>query len=172
MYSEIHVHRLRLVRLLREVGGLGIDAIRDVVQAIENPTLSLHEVIGVAHRAISPTQIGDELAELDEVDELLDQLGWDVSPSAPDRHELAQTLASLRTLGRDLDATSFLPYARAVDPLAAQEVGSLSADVSPTEAVEHAVVGTVVYGAALSALRRLAHEHHSARRGGRDVHLP
>lgn len=163
-YSDVHVRRLRLVRVLREVGGLSIEAIREVVQATEDPSLSLHEVLGVAHRAISPAVSGHELPELVEVDGLLRQLGWDVSPKAPDRRELACALASLRSLGRDVDATAFLPYADAVEPLARREVGSLPADISPDEAVEHAVVGTVVYGAALTALRRLAQEHHSARR--------
>lgn len=166
-YSDVHVHRLRLVRVLREVGDLGIDAIRDVVGAIDDPALSRHEVLGLAHRAISPTAPRNELPELTEVDKLLHQLGWDVSPSAPDRYDLAQALASLRGLGRDVDATTFAPYAEAVGPLAAQEVDSLPTDALPTEAVEAAVVGTVVYGAALVALRRLAQEHHSARRHGK-----
>lgn len=163
-YSDVHVHRLRLVRVLREVGGLSIEAIRDIVQAIEDPALSLHDVLGVAHRAISPAAPRDELPEIAEVDELLRQLAWDVSPSAPGRHELARALASLRALERDIDATTFLPYAEAVEPLAQQEVDSLPAGISTDEAIEYAITGTVVYGAALGTLRRLAQEHHSARR--------
>lgn len=166
-YSDLHVHRLRLVRVLREIGDLSIDAIRGVVRAVEDPSLTRHEVLGVAHRAVSPVDPGEHLPELAEVDELLRQLGWEVSPTAPDRHELAQALASLRALGRQVDATTFLPHAHAVDELAAHEIATTPADASATEAVERVIVGTVVYGKALTALRRLAHEHHSARR-----HLP
>ncbi|HEX2028546.1 MAG TPA: MerR family transcriptional regulator, partial [Nitriliruptorales bacterium] len=166
-YSDVHVHRLRLVRVLREVGGLRIDAIREVVRAVEDPERSLHEVLGVAHRAISPGGAACGPSELAEVDELLAHLGWEVSPDAPDRHELAGALASLRSLGRDVDVRTFLPYAHAVEPLAGGEVQSLRADTPAEVAVEHAVVGTVVYGAALAALRRLAQEHHSGRRHGR-----
>lgn len=163
-YSEAHVRRLRLVRVLRDVGRLSIEDIRDVVQAVEDPELSLHEVLGVAHRAMALRGSADQQPELAEVDELLSELGWTVSPDAPDRYELAGALASLRALGRDVDARTFLPYAEAVGPLADAEVRSLSVETSAEEAVKHAVVGTVVYGAALAALRRLAQEHHSARR--------
>lgn len=86
-----------------------------------------------------------------------------MDPDAPDRHELARALSSLRALGRAVGPETFLPYANAVEPLAAMEVGSLPAGRSRDELVERAVVGTVVYGAALSALRRLAQEHHSSR---------
>lgn len=169
-YSETHVQRLRLVRVLREVGGLGIEAIRNIVAALEDPSRSRHQVLGVAHRALSPFGPGEPTDALDEVDGLLRRLGWQIAPSAPDRHGLAQALTSLRELGYEVDADVFLPYAQAVEPLAAQEVGGLPDDAQA--AVEHAVVGTVVYGAALTALRRLAQEHHSAQRRGETPRLP
>ncbi|MBA2576622.1 MAG: hypothetical protein H0V05_08260 [Euzebyaceae bacterium] len=71
---------------------------------------------------------------------------------------------SLRALGRDVDAdTVLLPHAHATDQLAAHEVARTAVDSLRAQAVEQVVVGTVVYAAALSALRRVAHEHHSAR---------
>ena len=163
-YSAAHVHRIRLVRALRDVGGLTIEAIRGVVQAIDDPGRPLHEVLGVAHRALAPVVLEAQTPDLAEVDRFLRQLGWDVSARAPARHELARALAALRGLGRDVDADTFLPYARAVEPLAEHEIGGVPTAVSTDEAVEYVVVGTVVYGAALAALRRLAQEHHSARR--------
>lgn len=93
-----------------------------------------------------------------------DWLGWQVSPDAPDRHGLAHALASLRSLGYSVDTDTFLPYAHAAESLAAREIVGLPADAPSEVAVEYTVVGTVVYGAALTALCRLAQEHHSARR--------
>lgn len=162
-YSDRHLRRIRLVRALQELGGLRIEAIREVVGAIDDEQCSLHEVLGVAQQAIS--SVGPaKCPELAEVDDLLRQLGWGVSPGAPARHELARALGILRDLGSDVTVDVFLPYAHAVEPLAEQEVGGVPADGATDEAVEYLVVGTVVYGAALAALRRLAHEHHSAQR--------
>ncbi len=36
-YSERHVERLDLIRALREVGGLGIEAVRRVLDAVDHP---------------------------------------------------------------------------------------------------------------------------------------
>lgn len=164
-YSDEHLQRLRLVRVLREVGGLGIEPIRAVLDAVDDPDRSLHEVLGTAHHALSPASPSDERSsEIDEVDALLQRLGWHISPSAPDRWALAETLAALRRLGRDVDVTTFLPHAQAAEQLAAVEVASIDASAGRGHAVEQAVVGTVVYEAALAALRRLAQEHHSSLR--------
>lgn len=166
-YDASHVARLRVIRTLRDVGGLGIHAIRAVLDAIDDPRRSLHEVLGVAHHALSPAAAAasePDLGELDEVDALLQELGWRVSAHSPDRRALAETLASLRRLGWDVDATTFVPHARAADELAAVETTSLDPADSRASLVEQAVIGTVVYETALTALRRLAHEHHSALR--------
>jgi hypothetical protein len=100
------------------------------------------------------------------VDRFLGGLGWRVSQAAPARRTLARALTTLRRMGRDADAAVFEPYARVADELAAREVATISSTGSRLEAVEGAVVGTVVFEAALVALRRLAQEHHSARRFG------
>jgi DNA-binding transcriptional MerR regulator len=161
-YGDEHEQRLRLVRTLREVGGLGIEAIREVVAALEDPERSLHEVLGAAHRALAPRVDGaPEPDAVGSVDELLEHLGWQVSPSAPARAELARVLTSLRALGRDVDAGILRRHAEAVDALAAFEVDSVAQEDSRAAAVESLVVGTVVFERALVALRRLAHEHHS-----------
>jgi DNA-binding transcriptional MerR regulator len=164
-YGEPHLHRLRLIRALREVGGLGIEPIRDVVTALDDPDRSLHEVLGAAHRALAPRDDGPvATSAARSVDVLLDDLGWHVSPTAPARAELARALAGLRALGREVDAEVFRHHAEAVELLAALEVDSVRGSSSRAEAVEALVVGTVVFERALVALRRLAHEHHSIRR--------
>jgi hypothetical protein len=61
----------------------------------------------------------------------------------------------------------FTPYAEAADRIAAAEVGSGPEDASRAETVEWMVIGTVVFEAALGALRRWAQEHHSALGFGR-----
>ncbi len=172
-YGELHVHRLRLVRALVDVGGLGIAAVRAVLHAIADETLSPHQMLGVAHHALGPPPdqgaIANDVAEArEEVDRFLAELGWRVSPGAPSRRKLADALVALRRLGREADAKAFLPYAKAAEKLAARELASMPDDAPRAELVERAVVGTVVFEAALVALRKLAEEHHSALRFGEE----
>jgi DNA-binding transcriptional MerR regulator len=164
-YDETHLRRLRLVRVLREVGGVGIEAIGRVVAAIDDPQRSLHQVLGAAHRAVSPgasEAVPPDPRTLAEIDDLIGGLGWQIASEAPDRAELARALDLLRGLGVELGAEAFEPYARAVDPVAAREVAGIPRGRPREEAVEYLVVGTVVFGAVMAALRRLAQEHHSA----------
>jgi DNA-binding transcriptional MerR regulator len=173
-YDEAHLHRLRLIRALREVGGLDIRAIRAVIQAIEDEGLSRHELFGVAQRAmddrsgIDAEDVPADLARARaEVDAFIAELGWDVESGAPARHALADALVALWRLGREGGAELFRPYATAADAMASREVPAIPADEPRGLAVEQLVIGTVIYEAAFVALRRLAHEHHSARVGRR-----
>lgn len=165
-YDDSHVHRLHLIRTLRDVGGLDLDRIRRVLAAIDDADLSRHDLFGAATRARETGRraIAPEAwrRAREDVDAFLDDLGWQVRPEAGARDELADALAGLRNLGRDFGTEIFLPYASAADRMAAWEVRSITPSASPAVAVEQMVVGTVVFGAVFDALRRLAHEHHSA----------
>jgi DNA-binding transcriptional MerR regulator len=168
-YGDRHVHRLRLIRALREIGGLGIDQVRKVLQAIADEHLSLHEVLGVAHHALGPPDdhepvAGDVARAREDVDVFIAALGWRVSRGAPGLRSLADALVALRRLGRDCDPEIFGPYAQAADRIAAHELEGIPRSAGRDDAVESVVVGTVVFEAALAALRRLAQEHYSGRR--------
>ncbi len=167
-YGEEHLHRLRLIRVLVDVGGLGIAAARAVLDAIADPKLSLHDLLGVAHQALGPPPERGPVPEdvrraRAEVDAFVQALGWQVDADHPGRRALADALAALRRLGRDYPAQVFEPYAEVATDLAAWELQTVPSG-SRAEAVEGAVVGTVVFEAALVALRRLAQAHHSALR--------
>jgi DNA-binding transcriptional MerR regulator len=170
-YSEGHLRRLRLIQTLTGIGGLRLRDVRGVLQAIDDQELGTHELLGTVHHTLGPHPDGkpapDEVQAMSEIDRFLADLGWRVSQEAPARRTLARALTTLRRMGRDADAGVFEPYARVADELADREVATVSPTGSRTEAVEGAVVGTVVFEAALVALRRLAQEHHSALRFGR-----
>ena len=169
-YAEEHLHRLRLVRALLEVGKLPLASVRDVLAAVDEESLPLHEVLGRAHHALGPRDAGgpepeDVRRARTEVDGLLVALGWRVSQAAPGRRALADALVALRRLGRDVGPEVFEPYAKVAESLAAGELAHLDGhEGSRADLVEAVVVGTVVFEAALVALRRLAQEHHSALR--------
>ncbi len=169
-YGPEHVRRLRLVRALADLGDLPIATIRHVLDAIDDEKLSLHDVLGVAHyalgRRLHASLPAAELADSrHDVDHFIDEdLSWVVKPDAPGRDELADSLATLRSLGWRVDARVFSRYARLADRLAAWEVRQTPAGADRERTVESAVVGTVVFEVVLDALRRLAQEHHSAKR--------
>ena len=167
-YGEEHVHRLRLIRALADVGNLPIATIRHVIEAIEDPALPMHDVLGVAHRALGPDLdvviSGEMRSAREDVDRFVDELGWLVGDDSPARQELAHALATLRRLGWDVDAHVFDRYARLADRLASWELKRTPASSDREETVEAVVVGTVVFESVLVALRRLAQENHSATR--------
>ncbi len=168
-YGDEHAHRLRLVRALTEIGGLSLEATRSVLAAADDPDMPLHEVFGVAHsrlRFSSPhPQQSEALEEArDEVDVYLARLGWRVKAKAPAREDLARALVVLRGLGWEIGAQVFDPYARVADEIASWEIAQLPDDAPRARSIEAVVVGTVVFEVVLTALRRLAEEHHSASR--------
>jgi DNA-binding transcriptional MerR regulator len=164
-YDDEHVRRLRLIRVLREVGGLGITQVRAVLRAVDSE-MPAHAMLGVAHHALGPAfpdpPSADELVALEQVDRWLDELGWRVSVEAPSRRALARALVALRRVGRETGPEVFAPYAAWADEMASFEVSRTTTQGSRAETVAFAVAGTVVFGAAFEALRRLAQEHHSA----------
>ena len=166
-YGELHLRRLRLVRILVDIGGMRTAAVRDVLGALAREGTSLHEALAAAHTALhEPGRDPDsgEAAARSETDRWLEARGWNVSESAPGRQELAATLAALRTLGWQVGPEIFERYARAADAVAAEEIEFIADSPDREAAVEATVVGTVLFERALASLRRLAQEHHSAAR--------
>jgi DNA-binding transcriptional MerR regulator len=167
-YGEGHLHRLRFIRALADVGNLPIATIRDVIEAIEDPALPMHDVLGVAHSALGPdvdVVMSEEVSSArEDVDQFLKDLGWLVGDDSPARQELAHALATLRRLGWDVDAHVFDRYARLADRLAFWELKQTPTNRDREDTVEAVVVGTVVFEHVLVALRRLAQENHSATR--------
>lgn len=162
-YDESHVRRLRLVRALTEVAQLRLDAVRQVLAAMDDPALSRHEAIGTAHVLLSPDAAEQPAAaQVDRVEALLARQGWELARSSPHRRVLANALSSLEALGYPPDDALLDSYARAVDQLATDEVATLQED-DRVQATEHAVVSTLLLEPVLLALRRIAQENASRR---------
>ncbi|NEA66154.1 MerR family transcriptional regulator [Streptomyces sp. SID12488] len=164
-YDENHLRRLRLIRVLIGVRGLSVSTTREVLGALAGHTADTHRLLGLTLGAI---RLADE-AETDspepaEVDALIEELGWDVHKSAPARVTLADTLASLRTLGSPLDRRALLSYARLAEETAVLDLDQLDGIEAPLEVAERALLITVLLEPALMALRRMAQQNESARR--------
>lgn len=169
-YDDGHVHRLRLVRALVEVGRLSLTATKQVLDAVDDESVDLHRLLGTAHRALGPAATPEDDPGWGpvraEVDGLLNDLGWRVTPAAPARDQLTRAVLTLRRLGATATTETIRRYAEAAHGLAAYELSAVDGDGRRSDLVEGAVIGTVLYEPVLLALRRLAQEHESARRFG------
>ena len=168
-YDDRHLRRLHLVRTLAEVGGLSLESIRRVLDALARKDAPLHEVLAVAHMALRREESADDPAlpaARSEIDAWLTRRGWNLSPGAPAADDIAGTLLALRRLGWNVGPEVFDRYAEHADAIAKAEIAYVAGTSDPESAVEATVIGTVLFERALASLRLLAQEHHSRTRFG------
>jgi DNA-binding transcriptional MerR regulator len=172
-YSDVHVRRLQLVRVLRDVAGLTVPAIRDICTLLDGEggrDLShvIARVIDALGRRESPTTGRDAVAARREVFDLLHGRGVRVRRNAKAVVDLADALVGLRrTLGSDVPVGAIVPYLDAMCALAEsdfEETKHLVNDAA--SAALGATFGTVLWEPILILLRRIAHEHVAAKRFG------
>ncbi|GAA4048281.1 MerR family transcriptional regulator [Nonomuraea soli] len=159
-YDESHLRRLRLIRALLEVGRLPIASIKQIISAVDDDSLPTHVMLGVARHALSAAvapEPGDDWSEAEhDAERLIAAQGWRIGRRAPARAELVQTLHRLRQLELSTDLGHHAELAhRLVTEI---EIPSVTPDGPRDSTVESVVLGTVLYGKAFDALRRLARE--------------
>lgn len=167
-YGEVHLHRLRLVRALVEVGGLSIAAVRDVLGALDDPEKSLHKAMGTVERAVvgtgeSPT---DEVAHA-EARAFVERQGWTYRPRSDAFQSLVNVIVTARELGHESFIAQLDGYARAARPLAEQDLDYALSAPTKDAAMEIVVLGTVLGDAAFAVVRRLARREASGLRQDR-----
>ncbi|CCH29177.1 MerR family transcriptional regulator [Actinosynnema sp. NPDC047251] len=164
-YGEGHLHRLRLVRAMVEVGGLSIAAVRDVLGALDDPEKSLHRAMGTVETAVVGTGlVSDDEVAYEQAREFVTRQGWAYRPRSHAFQSLVGVLASARDIGLDSFPDQLDGYARACEPLAAQDLDYVMTAPTKDAAMEIVAVGTVLGDAALVAVRRLARRELSSRR--------
>lgn len=171
-YDETHLRRLELLRVLREVGQVPVSRLKVLVQAVES-TAPVHDMFAAAARALAPVPpppgpAHDDARRLAE--QLVAEAGWSsVGPDSVDLENLAAAFeTSLSLVGRMPSRRVLAPYVEAADALARTELARLDPEQGRARLLEQMVIGQVLLGHLLAILRRLAEEHHSARRFGED----
>lgn len=162
-YGEQHVRRLRLIRALIEVGGLGVASARKVIRAIESDR-PIEETFSLTQRAasvaIDPEAI--DASALERIDAATSD--WYVDPRNPGRLGAARALAAFERAGQQ-DMRGWLArYAQAALLLAEADLDEVDARAGREAKAELVVVGTVLGDPLIAGLRRAAQEHISARR--------
>lgn len=164
-YTDAHLHRLRLVRAMVELGGLSIAAVRDVLGALEDPEKSLHKAMGTVSAAMAPPdlEVSDEVAH-EQARALVERHGWTCRPNSYAFKALVNVLATAREVGHHRFVDLLDDYARACTPLAEVDLDYVLRADTKDEALEGVVVGTVLGDAAMSALRAIVRREVSERR--------
>jgi DNA-binding transcriptional MerR regulator len=168
-YDDRHVQRLRLVRVLLDVGRLPIATIRDLLTQLDQPDPDVHEVLGRALPATVGTRETTDPQLLEAAHErvraLVKQRGWLVSDNARTRQSVAEVVAAFQQVGADVEDL-LEHYADLVEQIAVHDLRFV-AQASGNEGKLHAaVVGSILGDSLLAALRRMAQEHESAKMFG------
>ncbi|SFB33881.1 MerR HTH family regulatory protein [Amycolatopsis marina] len=165
-YTADHVRRLRLVRALIDVGGLSLNQVGDVLDALDEPEPDPHHVLGVAQRGITPAkeQPGEAAQEwaMDRVRAIAERRGWEFKPDSPSVSVLVSVFCTFRELGHEDLLDRLDGYGELADRIAEIDLAAVLG-LPREEMVESAVVGTVLGDAMLVALRRLAQQSASSR---------
>lgn len=163
-YDDSHVRRLKLIRALTGTAGLSVSATRQVLLGLENPPESGHDLLGIAHHAV--TRPAPDDVDLSTVQDLLDRWGW--GADACDRNiqaALAEALHGLANAGFEPPPALLDRYAAAMRDIAEADVESVPTD-SAEAAMQYVVLGTLLMEPVLLAMRRLAQQAASAHRFG------
>jgi DNA-binding transcriptional MerR regulator len=167
-YDGEHLRRLKLIRALVDVGGLSIAATRNVLASLDAPGKTLHERLGKAQHAVTPSferhvDEGSWAAASRQVEELVGRRAWRVKPESPAWELLVRVLATFQELGQDDLAALLDDYAEVAERLAEAEVQTVLNRPDVESMLEGVVIGTVLGDSLLAALRRLAQANVSAR---------
>ncbi|WP_093799208.1 MerR family transcriptional regulator [Streptomyces sp. Wb2n-11] len=169
VYDERHVHRIALIRTLLDVGGVPYDAVRRILRHMDSSPPSLHEVLETVLYAL-PVR-GTTCREKEEQEEwararqhtarLAEARNWQVNEENPAWLTLTQVLVACEWL-EQCDLLRLLDtYADALERIGEAEVALLRSRPAPDSAAAGMVTSAVLGDVALSALRRLIHEHFS-----------
>ncbi|QWC84109.1 MerR family transcriptional regulator [Nocardioidaceae bacterium] len=167
-YDEHHLRRLRLLRVLREVGGVPVERLRALVEVLDagGDTLAM---LGAGAEALLPPGARADDAAAGLCEEVLQAQGWQVAPDSRLGLALRESLSAVlatASAGPGEVREQVLRYARTADRVGAEDVATLDAD-DPADLLAQMVVGQVVYGRLLEVMRRVAEAHHAGRRWGR-----
>lgn len=169
-YGPEHLSRLRLIRTMRDIGGLSIATIREILRHTDDaPDPSILAQVADAIADHPGPVIASSLTEgpgrgraEEDVAAVLTRTGWDIRPDSRVRARLVDALMAIRaTVEPDVPAEVLDFYAHAAFDIARNERSQgMSHLEGGTDGIVEAVVrGTILWEMVLTTMRRLAHEH-------------
>ena len=171
-YDESHVRRLRLLWMLREVGGVPVATLRRIIEAVDDDVAAAHVRVCRISDALTPELPGPAAgaAPREMVATAMAEVGWDdVRTDSPAVRRLLALMQLLTGEGPlSIEPGTLTYYARLADGLCRTEVGLINRDKDSSDTLEDMVGGEAVFGEILTVLRRLGHEHYHARMSSSD----
>jgi len=165
IYDDSHLRRLALIRALSEVAGLPLESVRRVLEVVDDESVQLHDALGTAQWLLSsPVAQEPTSHSAQRVNSLIERHQWQLSPDSPHRRVLADALDRLDQLDFCPPDALLDQYAQMLSTIAASEVGPITTETDRASAIEHLVIGTLLYEPLLTTMRRMAHESDSAQR--------
>lgn len=172
-YGRVHLERLQLIHVMREVADAPISAIRRLTELLDDPQVPQIRALQEAQAIALGTPTTGEATDSDDVEHptvgrLLSQMGWPDIDSVPRRalDEVLKTLAA-REMPDEIDAV--MRYAVPMTEVARGDIefiqqrpadaGRVSSDV----VVMRAAAGTIAFDRLMRALRALGHVSLSVR---------
>jgi DNA-binding transcriptional MerR regulator len=162
-YSEEHLERLALIRVLRDEAGLSVAAIGRSLKAADSSEDFIEAAIGAIERPSGPgvdEKSKEYRAARDAMLELARAQGWDVDAKSAALRDASRALTVItRSFFPSASDPAFLePYAEAVSLIARWEIPEgWRPGQAPNAALRYAVLGTVLLEPLILAMRRMAH---------------
>jgi DNA-binding transcriptional MerR regulator len=158
-YDDSHVQRIRLIKALTGPAGLSLSQAKAILQIIDEPKSSV-----VDRLAAATTVLADAVgADLDtdgksypRAEQVVGWLGEPYRAEPPAAALLENALHAVETAGFQLHPDQFAVYGQHMLAIAASEIANIPTDAA--EAVQYAVLGTVLFEPVLTAIRRLAQQ--------------
>ena len=162
-YADRHARRLRVIRALIE-SGVSIAEVRKVLDALDDPPASPHDLLGAAHAAVTPK--AEAALDTRAAERLVELLGW--QPGLCDDDVVAGVARALHTIERagfEVPDAVMSAYLESMRRIGQAEIANVPTE-SPEAAVRYVVLGSVLIEPLLLALRRVAEQVASAERFG------
>jgi DNA-binding transcriptional MerR regulator len=168
-YDDEHVHRLRLIRAMLEVGKLSIGSAAAVLEALDRPELPIAETFEIAQNALSRDavpDVADPTPEgLSRVEALISRAGWsDYCQGNVGTGITAKAIDAFASAGYPLADDYLDAYAAAAEQVARADLGAVAVIDDASDRTELMVVGTVLGDTLSVGLRRIAQAHITAER--------
>ncbi|WP_455354108.1 MerR family transcriptional regulator [Streptomyces sp. SYSU K217416] len=163
-YDATHLHELRLVRALIELGKMPVARVRAVLDALAADATP-HTVL----RAFRGDDAGHEPAARDPdrewaqgvVSGLAARRGWRIPPDHPEARRLASAVMASKRLGHAELVAALDCYAEASEQVARADSRYIAQGTDPHDRAERAVMAALLGDAMHASLRRLAQEEAS-----------
>lgn len=153
-YTQEHLDRLELIRLLRQVVGLGLDKIKTLTAAVDNPEVDVLNLLGLTQATVLGLP-ADAVPDHRWTTELMSGGRWLDAPS-PARNSLNELFGQMEEFGMAPDAPVLSTYAAAVDRVAALDIGHVEEQSTRDQMVRTVAVGTFLYSKLLLRMLALA----------------